>query len=124
MSESESKGWLPLVNTYFLILSHIPWSLIIVKCDGSRPRCGVCVSKNRECLFRGEEGQSWEAILKSRVESLEQRVHELQAGQTSRAQPAEPKESGPYNILVVLVKMLMLNICNTQCWDIAYTSGI
>ncbi|KAH8161039.1 hypothetical protein CIB48_g7197 [Xylaria polymorpha] len=71
--------------------------IIRVACEA----CRRAKAKNRECLFRGEEGQSWEAILKSRVESLEQRVHELQAGQTSRAQPAEPKESGPYNILVV-----------------------
>ncbi|KAI1429321.1 hypothetical protein F5Y12DRAFT_710226 [Xylaria sp. FL1777] len=66
-------------------------------CDGSRPRCLVCVTRKKECVYRGEEGQSTADILKARIEELEQRVCELQAGQASRAPPAglgEPGEPG------------------------------
>ncbi|TGJ81530.1 hypothetical protein E0Z10_g7239 [Xylaria hypoxylon] len=61
-------------------------------CDGSRPRCQTCVSRNKECVYRGDEGQSREAIMKSRIDVLEQRIRELEAGQSSCPQPGEPEE--------------------------------
>ncbi|KAI1740370.1 hypothetical protein F4680DRAFT_448126 [Xylaria scruposa] len=64
-------------------------------CDGTRPRCKLCVSRKKECVFRGTEDQSRESILKSRIKSLEQRVRELQVGQTTRANSVESSTSGP-----------------------------
>lgn len=66
-----------------------------MKCDGTRPRCKLCVSRKKECVFRGTEDQSRESILKSRIKSLEQRVHELQVGQTTRENSVEPSTFGP-----------------------------
>ncbi|KAI0512683.1 hypothetical protein F5B22DRAFT_614851 [Xylaria bambusicola] len=76
------------------------------KCDGTRPRCLVCTSKHRSCVFRGEEGQSEksilidriregesrEAALNAQIELLQQRIQELQAGQTIDVEPAKPDE--------------------------------
>ncbi|KAI1302600.1 hypothetical protein F5Y03DRAFT_361226 [Xylaria venustula] len=63
------------------------------KCDGTRPRCQACVAKDRECVFRGEEGQSTQAILTARIEELEKRIRELQPGQVSHPAPDESEGS-------------------------------
>ncbi|KAI1370412.1 hypothetical protein F4677DRAFT_465486 [Hypoxylon crocopeplum] len=55
-----------------------------VKCDGSRPKCQACVTKGRECLYDGEEGQSRPAAMKSRIESLEKLVDRLQTDKSGR----------------------------------------
>ncbi|KAI0969368.1 hypothetical protein F4678DRAFT_440212 [Xylaria arbuscula] len=65
-----------------------------MKCDGTRPRCLACVAKDRECVFRGEEGQSTQAILTTRIEELEKRIRELQPGQVSRPAPDESEGLG------------------------------
>ncbi|KAI0865038.1 hypothetical protein F4860DRAFT_510195 [Xylaria cubensis] len=64
-------------------------------CDGSRPRCLVCVSRHRDCVFRGGEGQSREGILKSRIESLEQRLRELEVDQMTPTDSAESSTASP-----------------------------
>ncbi|KAK4187014.1 hypothetical protein QBC35DRAFT_385935 [Podospora australis] len=40
-------------------------------CDGARPRCGGCASKGKPCGYEGEEGQSRQAAMKTRLENLE-----------------------------------------------------
>ncbi|KAI0099562.1 hypothetical protein F4776DRAFT_649935 [Hypoxylon sp. NC0597] len=55
-----------------------------IKCDGIRPKCEQCTTKDKlECTYDGEEGQSRPAAMKSRVESLEKLVHQLQSEQSS-----------------------------------------
>ncbi|OTA67983.1 hypothetical protein K449DRAFT_419666 [Hypoxylon sp. EC38] len=54
-----------------------------IKCDGTRPRCEHCTTRDRECIYDGEEGQSRPAAMRSRVKSLEKLVHQLQSGQSS-----------------------------------------
>ncbi|KAK3941039.1 hypothetical protein QBC46DRAFT_111363 [Diplogelasinospora grovesii] len=49
------------------------------RCDGARPRCGGCVAKGKSCGYEGEEGQSRQAAMKSRLEALEKLVSALQA---------------------------------------------
>ncbi|KAM7214844.1 hypothetical protein V8F06_009752 [Rhypophila decipiens] len=48
------------------------------RCDGARPSCSSCVSKERECRYEGEAGQSLQAAMKTRLESLERIVAALQ----------------------------------------------
>ncbi|KAI1391592.1 uncharacterized protein F4822DRAFT_442532 [Hypoxylon trugodes] len=55
------------------------------KCDGARPTCLNCASKNKECVYDGEEGQSRSAALKARVESLEKLVDQLQSGKPGQS---------------------------------------
>ncbi|KAK3359577.1 hypothetical protein B0T25DRAFT_102716 [Lasiosphaeria hispida] len=49
------------------------------RCDGVRPRCSGCVAKDKPCGYDGEEGQSRQAAMKSRLEALEKLVGALQA---------------------------------------------
>ncbi|EAA32473.1 hypothetical protein GE21DRAFT_7520 [Neurospora crassa] len=48
------------------------------KCDGLRPRCTSCKTKNKPCGYEGEEGQSRQEAMKSRLEALERLVTALQ----------------------------------------------
>jgi len=48
------------------------------KCDGVRPRCTSCKTKNKPCGYEGEEGQSRQEAMKSRLEALEKLVTALQ----------------------------------------------
>ncbi|KAK3351128.1 hypothetical protein B0H65DRAFT_108575 [Neurospora tetraspora] len=48
------------------------------KCDGLRPRCTSCKTKNKPCGYEGEEGQSRQEAMKSRLEALEKLVTALQ----------------------------------------------
>lgn len=50
------------------------------KCDGDRPRCMVCVTKNRSCSYLGKQGQTRIAAEKSILESLEKLVEDLRTG--------------------------------------------
>ncbi|KAK4238271.1 hypothetical protein C8A03DRAFT_43965 [Achaetomium macrosporum] len=49
------------------------------KCDGVRPRCGGCATKGSACGYEGEAGQSRQAALRARLESLEKLVSALQS---------------------------------------------
>ncbi|OIW30222.1 hypothetical protein CONLIGDRAFT_714604 [Coniochaeta ligniaria NRRL 30616] len=48
------------------------------KCDGTRPKCGPCVHKGRDCGYEGEVGQSRQAAMKDRLEVLEKLFDTLQ----------------------------------------------
>ncbi|KAB5575416.1 hypothetical protein GE09DRAFT_592539 [Coniochaeta sp. 2T2.1] len=48
------------------------------KCDGTRPKCGPCVHKGRNCGYEGEVGQSRQAAMKARLETLEKLFDTLQ----------------------------------------------
>ncbi|KAK4246717.1 hypothetical protein C7999DRAFT_41873 [Corynascus novoguineensis] len=41
------------------------------KCDGVRPKCGSCTTRNTPCGYDGEAGQSRQAALRARLEELE-----------------------------------------------------
>jgi hypothetical protein len=41
------------------------------KCDGARPKCAHCVSKDKECGYSWEEGQTRQAAMSSRLKLLE-----------------------------------------------------
>ncbi|KAK3984412.1 hypothetical protein QBC44DRAFT_337026 [Cladorrhinum sp. PSN332] len=49
------------------------------RCDGARPRCGGCTAKGKPCGYEGEEGQSRQAAMKSRLEALEKLMGALQS---------------------------------------------
>ncbi|KAK4202054.1 hypothetical protein QBC40DRAFT_47121 [Triangularia verruculosa] len=48
------------------------------RCDGARPRCGGCASKDKPCGYEGEEGQSRQAAKQARLEALEKLMSALQ----------------------------------------------
>ncbi|KAH7367493.1 hypothetical protein B0T11DRAFT_54143 [Plectosphaerella cucumerina] len=56
------------------------------KCDGARPRCGNCVAKNKACGYIGEEGQSRQAAMMTRLGNLENIIRFI------RTQPLEDAE--------------------------------
>ncbi|KAK4171206.1 hypothetical protein QBC36DRAFT_199828 [Triangularia setosa] len=49
-----------------------------LQCDGARPRCGGCASKDKSCGYEGEEGQSRQAAKQARLEALEKLMSALQ----------------------------------------------
>ncbi|KAJ9134028.1 Nitrogen assimilation transcription factor nit-4 [Pleurostoma richardsiae] len=55
------------------------------KCDGMRPRCATCVDKGRPCGYEGEAGQSRQAAMKSRLDTLERLFAQLQTRPTDEA---------------------------------------
>ncbi|ROT36242.1 hypothetical protein SODALDRAFT_281851 [Sodiomyces alkalinus F11] len=48
------------------------------KCDGARPRCSNCVTKDKPCGYIGEVGQSRQAAMMVRLDSLESLFQSLQ----------------------------------------------
>ncbi|KAK4164318.1 hypothetical protein QBC43DRAFT_317945 [Cladorrhinum sp. PSN259] len=56
------------------------------RCDGARPRCGGCAAKGKPCGYEGEEGQSRQAAMKSRLEALEKLVGALQSKSPEEAE--------------------------------------
>ncbi|KAK4224506.1 hypothetical protein QBC38DRAFT_423353 [Podospora fimiseda] len=55
-------------------------------CDGARPRCGGCAAKGKPCGYEGEEGQSRQAAMKSRLEALEKLMGALQSKSPEEAE--------------------------------------
>ncbi len=49
------------------------------QCDGVRPRCGGCTTRDFQCGYEGEAGQSRQAALRGRLEVLEKLVVKLQS---------------------------------------------
>ncbi len=49
------------------------------QCDGVRPRCGGCTTRDSQCGYEGEAGQSRQAALRGRLEVLEKLVVKLQS---------------------------------------------
>jgi len=56
------------------------------RCDGARPRCGGCAAKGKPCGYEGEEGQSRQAAMKSRLEALEKLMGALQSKSPEEAE--------------------------------------
>jgi hypothetical protein len=56
------------------------------QCDGVRPKCGLCVAKDRPCGFEGEAGQSRQAAMKSRLAQLEKLFGTLQSRSPEKAE--------------------------------------
>ncbi|KAK4670020.1 uncharacterized protein QC763_0038470 [Podospora pseudopauciseta] len=56
------------------------------RCDGARPRCGGCASKDKPCGYEGEEGQSLQAAKQARLEALEKLMSALQYKSSEEAE--------------------------------------
>lgn len=56
------------------------------RCDGARPRCGGCASKDKPCGYEGEEGQSLQAAKQARLEALEKLMSALQYNSSEEAE--------------------------------------
>lgn len=56
------------------------------RCDGARPRCGGCASKGKPCGYEGEEGQSRQAAMKSRLEAFDKMMKALRTAPLDDAQ--------------------------------------
>jgi hypothetical protein len=59
---------------------------VTIKCEGSRPKCQNCATKNLECGYEGEVGQSLAAARKMRFEALEDIFNGLQVGSFADAE--------------------------------------
>jgi hypothetical protein len=57
-----------------------------LQCDGLRPQCSRCQTKQRRCLYEGSAGQSRKAATRSRLEALERLFSALQEESAEDAQ--------------------------------------
>ncbi|KAI4148424.1 MAG: hypothetical protein LQ340_005099 [Diploschistes diacapsis] len=56
-----------------------------IKCDGARPKCSQCIGKGRQCGYQGEAGQTAQAALKSRLNTLEKILALLKSEPSDKA---------------------------------------
>ncbi|GAP90753.2 putative nitrate assimilation regulatory protein nirA [Rosellinia necatrix] len=68
-SSSSPDGWRPRKRSKVVSQACRPCRKAKAKCDGERPSCQRCLSKDRECDYEHEEGQSKVAALRSRIQS-------------------------------------------------------
>lgn len=73
--------WRYLIPMKSQIAEHL---LTSEQCDGRRPICATCTSKNRACTYVGAEGQTRIEATKHRLELLEQIIDTLHSGSSSQ----------------------------------------
>lgn len=63
--------------------------LMVEECNGARPSCQTCITKDRECVYECKEGELRVSALRSRIRVLEEQIGRSQLADTDSEEPSE-----------------------------------